>query len=139
MPNKYLRLIQEPQFALRMLIIAALASLAVFWWGKTQIQGKEIMGLHEKRLVAMQAPALEAQLRALTEKKNSAPPPEPKAPALVLKGVFLQKNGAVALINDDYYTEGTWLGDFLIVKITASEVKLVNKKTNEYSLLVLSP
>jgi hypothetical protein len=137
MLNKYLRLIKEPAFFLRLLIIVILVFISVLFGKKGQLQSKEIAGLHEKMLTAAQVPELEARLRVLTAKNDPKAVVVQKKPEFVLKGIFMQNGATIALINTDYYFEGASIGDFLVAKVTANKVKLTNKKTGETLILLL--
>ncbi len=137
MLNKYLRLIKEPAFFLRLLIVVILVFVSVLFWKKGLLQSKEIAGLYEKKLIAAQVPALEAKLRSLIDKKDSETVAVQEKPEFVLKGIFTQKGAAIALINSDYYLEGASMGDFVVAKITSDKVKLTNKKTGETLILIM--
>jgi hypothetical protein len=124
MQNRYFRLFsQERRFKLALIILLLVIILLFYLWARVRVQLNELsrLKLAEQRIAEA----------ALDEQRHKKLELESRVQEIgLLKGIFWQDGIPIALIGEEIYKEGDFLGNYIILKITPNSVILEEQITH---------
>lgn len=134
MKNKYVNLLkEEPGFIVTAVIVLLLFAGTKIAWSLQKAKEKDIVKIKQELALVAQIPQMEKQLADLQ------PRPQPKK-GLAINGIYIQDNHhPIALIGEQMYEENDTVQGFIIAKITADSVILIDKDTKAEQVIYLNP
>ena len=134
MGNKFTRfVVTDIQFRIRLILLGILVVVIILGATYMRYQSRRLKEVKLQEMLVTQI----AQMQNIVSSRA-----KPKVEQAVTKDYFLQglteQDGVyVALINDNIYSEGDTVGDYVIAKIGVNAVVLTHKKTNAEKVLML--